>query len=387
MIKNLIFGKNYLRGVKMYNYRNYGVRKKRSWPFLLATFLIAVAGSYFIQTYLTSIADGIETKRLSNEVENSNFQVIEEKKLTDVVSEVMQSVVGISMLKANEESIFDISLTEKWGLGTGVIVSEDGYILTNQHLARSPNTRLIVNLENGETAQGKVIWCDENIDLAIVKVDKKNLIPAKIGDSDNLKIGEEVLAIGNPLGVEFQRTTTKGIVSGLNRTLKFEENDNTVLMEDLIQTDASINTGNSGGPLINLSGEVVGINTVKITSAEGMGFAVPIDIVLPILNKIENGKKIKEAKLGAFVYDKEIVKYTKSSKNIEKGLYVTDVSKLGAAEKAGIRKGDILISVDGIELNKVTDLRRYIFEKEPGDTVSFIINRNNRIENLKVELK
>lgn len=387
MIKNLIFGKNYLRGVKMYNYRNYGVRKKRSWPFLLATFLIAVVGSYFIQTYLTSIADGIETKRLSNEVENSNFQVIEEKKLTDVVSEVMQSVVGISMLKANEESIFDISLTEKWGLGTGVIVSEDGYILTNQHLARSPNTRLIVNFENGETAQGKVIWCDENIDLAIVKVDKKNLIPAKIGDSDNLKIGEEVLAIGNPLGVEFQRTTTKGIVSGLNRTLKFEENDNTVLMEDLIQTDASINTGNSGGPLINLSGEVVGINTVKITSAEGMGFAVPIDIVLPILNKIENGKKIKEAKLGAFVYDKEIVKYTKSSKNIEKGLYVTDVSKLGAAEKAGIRKGDILISVDGIELNKVTDLRRYIFEKEPGDTVSFIINRNNRIENLKVELK
>ena len=295
--------------------------------------------------------------------------------------------VGISMLKANEESIFDISLTEKWGLGTGVIVSEDGYILTNQHLARSANTRLIVNLENGETAQGKVIWCDENVDLAVVKIDKKNLVPAKIGNSDNLKIGEEVLAIGNPLGVEFQRTTTKGIVSGLNRTLQFEENGNTVLMEDLIQTDASINTGNSGGPLINLSGEVVGINTVKITSAEGMGFAVPIDIVLPILNKIENGKKIKEAKLGMFVYDKEIVKYMKSNKNIEKGLYVTDVSKLGAADKAGIRKGDVLISVDGVELDKVTDLRRYIYEKEVGDTVSFIINRNNRIENLKVELK
>lgn len=371
----------------MYNYQGYGMRKKKSWPFLLVTFLIATIGSYFVQTYLTIITGGEEVKRLSNEVQYSNFQVVEERKLTDVVEDVMQSVVGISMLKANEESIFDISLTEKWGLGTGVIVSEDGYILTNQHLARSANTRLIVNLENGETVQGKVIWCDENVDLAVVKIDKKNLVPAKIGNSDNLKIGEEVLAIGNPLGVEFQRTTTKGIVSGLNRTLQFEENGNTVLMEDLIQTDASINIGNSGGPLINLSGEVVGINTVKITSAEGMGFAVPIDIVLPILSKIENGKKIKEAKLGAFVYDKEIVKYTKSNKNIEKGLYVTDVSKLGAADKAGIRKGDVLISVDGVELDKVTDLRRYIYEKEVGDTVSFIINRNNRIENLKVELK
>ena len=368
----------------MYNYQGYGMRKKKSWPFLLVTFLIAAIGSYFVQTYLTVITGGEEVKRLSNEVQYSNFQVVEERKLTDVVEDVMQSVVGISMLKANEESIFDISLTEKWGLGTGVIVSEDGYILTNQHLARSANTRLIVNLENGETAQGKVIWCDENVDLAVVKIDKKNLVPAKIGNSDNLKIGEEVLAIGNPLGVEFQRTTTKGIVSGLNRTLQFEENGNTVLMEDLIQTDASINTGNSGGPLINLSGEVVGINTVKITSAEGMGFAVPIDIVLPILNKIENGKKIKEAKLGMFVYDKEIVKYMKSNKNIEKGLYVTDVSKLGAADKAGIRKGDVLISVDGVELDKVTDLRRYIYEKEVGDTVSFIINRNNRIESVNL---
>lgn len=371
----------------MYNYQNYGIRKKKSWPFLLLTFLIAVAGSYFVQTYLTTITGGNEVKRLSYDTLDVNETKLSEKKLTDVVSEAMQSVVGISMLKANEESLFDVLLTEKWGLGTGVIVSEDGYILTNQHLARNANTRLIVNLEDGETVQGKVIWCDENIDLAIVKIDKKNLTCAKIGNSDDVKIGEEVLAIGNPLGVEFQRTITKGIISGVNRTLKFEEDGNTVLMEDLIQTDASINTGNSGGPLINLSGEVIGINTVKITSAEGMGFAVPIDIVLPILKKIEAGKSFKEAKLGAFVYDKEIIKYVKSNKNVERGLYVTDVSKLGAAEKAGIKKGDILISVDGVELNKVTDLRRYIYEKEPGDTVSFIINRNNSIENLKVELK
>ena len=195
------------------------------------------------------------------------------------------------------------------------------------------------------------------------------------------------MQFGNPIGFEFRRTVTSGIISAKNRTIKIEEESKSSYMTDLIQTDATINPGNSGGPLINLSGEVVGINTVKITSAEGMGFAVPIDIVLPILNKIENGKKIKEAKLGMFVYDKEIVKYTKSNKNIEKGLYVTDVSKLGVADKAGIRKGDILISVDGVELDKVTDLRRYIYEKEVGDTVSFIINRNNRIENLKVELK
>ena len=311
----------------MYVYRDYGYqKKKRRWPFLLFTFVVAVSGSYLVQTYLTSM-QGTEknAERLSNEIIYEK-EIVKQSR-ADLVEDAMKSVVGISMLKANEESLFDISLTEKWGLGTGIIISSDGYILTNQHLARKENTKLIVNLSDGESVQGKVVWCDENIDVAVVKIDKNNLDVAKFGDSDSIRIGDEVLAIGNPLGVEFQRSTTRGIISGVNRTLTFEENGNTIFMEGLIQTDASINSGNSGGPLINESGEVIGINTVKITSAEGMGFAVPINLVMPIIDKLVNGEKFEEGYLGMFVYDKEIVKYTKSNITIEQGIYVTNITK------------------------------------------------------------
>ena len=156
-------------------------------------------------------------------------------------------------------------------------------------MAKEKGARIAVTLNQGKTIQGKIVWVEENIDLAIIKVDESGLIPAILGNSDELKIGNDVIAIGNPLGEEFKGTTTKGIVSGLDRTIKFEENGEQVLMEGLIQTDASINPGNSGGPLINSKGEIVGINTVKITSAEGIGFAVPINIVKDVINSFVLG--------------------------------------------------------------------------------------------------
>lgn len=375
----------------MYLYQYGDNKPKKRWPFILITFLVAVSGSYFVQTYLVNRfgvqQDNEVTERLSNNFveENKTFEVKYNR--ADVIEEAMKSVVGISMLQANEESIFDLSLAEKWGMGTGIIVSQDGYILTNQHLARKVGGKVIVNLSDGESVQGKVVWVEEDIDLAIVKINKTDLQSAKLSDSDNIRIGDEVMAIGNPLGVEFQRTTTRGIISGINRTLTFDENGETIFMEDLIQTDASINSGNSGGPLINESGEVIGVNTVKITSAEGIGFAVPINIVVPVINKFIKDGKFKEATLGILAYDKEIVKYTKSSISVEDGIYVVGLTKKGPAEKAGIKEKDVLVSIDGIKLEKVMDLREYIYTKEPGEEVSLIISRNNKIEDVKVRLE
>lgn len=234
--------------------------------------------------------------------------------------------------------------------------------------------------------QGKVVWTQEDIDVALIKVEKNHLVPASLGDSDQLKIGNEVWAIGNPLGVEFQRTTTKGIISGLNRTLTFEENGETIFMEDLIQTDASINSGNSGGPLINESGEVIGINTVKITTAEGIGFAIPINIMKPVVQSFIENNSFSEVKLGIYAYDKEIVKYVNARITIDNGIYVTNVNKGSNAEKAGIKVGDIIMSVDGVEVNKMMDIRRYIYTKKAGDEVNIVINRRNQIENIKVTL-
>lgn len=375
----------------MYLYQYGNSKEKKRWPFVLLIFLVAVVGSYGVQTYVIKMygkeEKNVVAEKLSNNVvvENSANEVKYMK--ADVIEEAMKSVVGISMLQANEDSLFDVSLAEKWGMGTGIIVSDDGYILTNQHLARKVGGKVIVNLENGESLQGKVLWTEENIDLAIVKINKENLEFAKLGNSDEIRIGDDVMAIGNPLGVEFQRTTTSGIVSGVNRTLTFEENGETIFMEDLIQTDASINSGNSGGPLINMSGEVIGVNTVKITSAEGIGFAVPINIVVPVIEKFKSNGKFVEANLGILAYDSEIVKYINSSINVENGIYVVEVKRKSSAEKSGIKEKDVLVSVDGVELNRVTDLRKYIYTKEIGDTVSFIVNRSGKIMDIKVKLE
>ena len=259
-------------------------------------------------------------------------------------------------------------------------------MLTNQHLAGKIGSKVNINFKNGESVEGKVVWNQEDIDLAIIRINKNNLSIAKLGNSDEIKIGNEVWAIGNPLGVEFQRTTTKGIISGVNRTLTFEENGNTIFMEDLIQTDASINSGNSGGPLINKNGEVIGINTVKITAAEGIGFAVPINIIKPIVNSFIENNSFEEVKLGIYAYDKEIIKYVNSRITIENGIYVTNVNKGSNAEKSGIKVGDIIISIDGQEVNTMMDIRKYIYTRKPGDIISVVINRNNKIENIKVNL-
>ena len=230
------------------------------------------------------------------------------------------------------------------------------------------------------------MWEEKNMDVAIIKIDKKQLNAAVLGDSDSLKIGNEVWAIGNPLGVEFQRTTTRGIVSGLNRTLNFEENGQKIFMEDLIQTDASINSGNSGGPLINEKGEVIGINTVKITAAEGIGFAIPINSIKPIIHSFATNNSFIEVNLGIYAYDKEIIKYVNSRISIPNGIYVTNITKGSSAEKAGMKVGDIIVSIDGIEINKMTDLRTYIYTKKAGDEISVFLNRKGRIENIKVQL-
>ena len=363
--------------------------KKKKWPFWVCTFIIAVCGSYLVQTYLT-IIEGAENvydaKLLSSETTQKSNSVVT-KSYSDMLEQAMKSVVGISSIKVSEESLFDPLTVEKWGLGTGIVVSKDGHILTNKHLVRDIGSSVTVTLEDGESVEGRVLWYDENIDLSIVKISKTDLEVANFGNSDNLRVGDKAFAIGNPLGIEFQRTTTSGIISGLNRSLMLEENGSKFFMQDLIQTDASINVGNSGGPLVNESGEVVGVNTVKITSAEGIGFAVPINLVLPIIEAFEEDNFFEEPYLGMFVYDKEIVKYARAGINIETGLYITNVVQNGPADKAGIKEGDIILNIDGVLLNKVTDLKSYIYSKSPGDTIMLTVNRNNQIKSISLELE
>ena len=303
--------------------RNPRKSKFKTFFIILATVAITIAISEFVRPMIIANANN-NSQRLSmeeerNEEESTNKDT--EYETTSSLEDTMNSVVGISVLKPDGSSILDPFVTEKWGIGTGIIISEEGYILTNQHLATKVNSKVKVTLPDGKETDGKVVWTEGYIDLAIVKINESNLTKANLGDSSDLIIGEDVFAVGNPLGTEFQRSVTRGIISGINRTLKVEDEVSSVIMENLIQTDASINTGNSGGPLINHDGEVIGVNTVKITSAEGIGFAVPINIIKPIIESFTTKAEFEEAYLGIFAYDKEVIKYLESDLDFQNGIY------------------------------------------------------------------
>ena len=310
------------------------------------------------------------------------------KKVSDVIEETINCVVGISKLKNAGTSIFSENTENQLGLGTGIIVTENGYILSNEHVAGSKYSKCYITLENGKNYEGTVVWSDTSIDLAIIKIGAENLNCVNLGNSDNIKIGETVYAIGNPIGYEFRRTVTSGIVSAKNRTIKIEEEKKSSYMTNLIQTDATINPGNSGGPLIYPDGEVIGINTVKISSAEGIGFAIPINIVKPIIEKYKMTGNFEEAKIGIYAYDKEVIPYIKknTSNTFQDGIYVTQVTKNGPADKADIKEGDIITDIDNTKLNTMNDLREYIYTKNPDEEVTMTINRGKIKRSVVVKL-
>ena len=307
-----------------------------------------------------------------------------EENILNIIETSSKSVVGISKMSDMGTSIFNVDSTKTLELGTGIIVSENGYIITNQHVSGNKYSKCYVTLYDGSEYNANVIWANEDIDLSVIKINAYGLDTIEMGDSDNIKTGQPVYAIGNPIGVEFQRTVTSGIISALDRTIKIEE-DETIYMEDLIQTDATINPGNSGGPLINLQGEVIGINSVKITSAEGIGFAIPINIVKPIIEKLIQKGTFNEATIGIFAYDSKISKYVDSKNNFDSGIYVASVTIGGSAYTAGVKIGDIIIKIDDVEINKMSKLREYIYTKEPGDTVTLTLLRNKK--EIQIEAK
>jgi peptidase S1 and S6 chymotrypsin/hap len=318
----------------------------------------------------------------SRTAENIIKEETEDQDISQTIEKINLAVVGISKIKNKGNTIFLKDGVSSLGLGTGFIVSQDGYIVTNEHVSGKKNETCYVTLEDGRNFNAKVIWADNDIDLSIIKINTNSLNFIELGDSDNAKIAQTVYAIGNPIGIEFERTVTKGIISGTNRTIKLEEEDKTSYMEDLIQTDATINPGNSGGPLINEKGEVIGINCVKITSAEGIGFAIPVNIIKPIVEILKQTGQYEQATLGVFAYDKNIIPYINQESiiqtKLDSGVYVTNIIKNSPAEKAGIKQGDIITKIDETKLEKMSQLRRLVYSKTVGEEVSITYIRNKK---------
>lgn len=372
----------------MYEYKKRQSKFKRIFLNFILIVIVAAA-SIFIYDMYTNIdvysVEEEENKAIKLSSNKSDIQS-EEEDTTKILEKTIKCVVGISKIKNTGSSIFLNNSTSELGLGTGMIVSENGYILTNWHVAGNKYSNCYVTLDNGNVYNGNVTWADSDLDLAIVKISASNLNYISLGDSDNIKIGEKTYAIGNPIGVEFQRTVTSGIISGVNRTVKIEENNEASYMEDLIQTDATINPGNSGGPLINTTGEVIGVNSIKIKEAEGIGFAIPINIIKPILESFALNGSFEEAYLGLFAYDKEVIPYLESNIDFDSGIYIAQISVDGPSKTSGLKVGDIITKIDDISINKMSELRNYIYTKKVGDEVSLTILRNKKERVIKIKL-
>lgn len=351
---------------------------------------IVIFGIYGFYKSIEINTTDYETQRLSystkyeKNVDNNSANSSEI--VEDMLENLLDSVVGISKLKNTGSSILNNVSSEDLGLGTGIIVNEDGFILSNNHVTGDKYSTCYVSI--GENIyKGEVVFSEEDLDLAIVKVEGNNLKTVNLGDSSKCRVGEQVYAIGNPIGYEFKRTVTSGIISALNRTVKIEENEKISYISDLIQTDATINPGNSGGPLVNKFGDVIGINTVKITSAEGIGFAIPINVIKPIIEKLKSTGKVEKTTLGIYAYDSEVAEYMNLKNKVTSGIYITDVLENGPAYKSDLKVGDIIISIDGKRIKTINDLREYIYSKNLGDVIKlkFLRMQKEREANVVLE--
>jgi len=321
----------------------------------------------------------VTTPVLSGEEELSRVQA--------VANNLVPSVVGVRVVTIQNNMWFGAYEVE--GVGSGVIVHEDGYLLTNYHVV-SDSDNITVSLYDGREVSGKTVWSDSSMDLAIVKIEADGLTVATMGDSDQVQLAELAIAIGNPLGLEFQRTVTNGIISGLDRTVTVSvvENGASSTMEGLLQTNAAVNSGNSGGPLVNGRGEVIGIVSSKLSSAEGMGFAIPINTVKTVLESIVTHDGVYVSPyMGVSVIDTDYINYYRLNMKLDKGVYVQTVEKNTSADKAGIQAEDILLELGGTPVNSRGTLRSVLYRCQIGDTIEVKLLRNGQEMTLTMTLE
>ena len=310
-------------------------------------------------------------------------------------NKILPSIVGIKV-EYNVNSLISIfgnrgQTSTATATGSGIIISDDGYILTNNHIVSTSSsqsyyevsdaTKLTVTLFNDENEyEAKIVGKDEQTDLAVIKIEKKGLAKAEFADSDNIKVGEFAMAVGNPLGME--SSITCGVVSAVNR----EVTDSDGKTFTLIQTDAAINSGNSGGALVNSEGKVIGINTLKLsgTGIEGMGFAIPINSTTDITSQLIQYSKVKRPYIG--ISGMDLDEKTAKANNLVVGVYVKSIEDFSAGEKAGIKIGDVIIEADGKKITTMDELNELKNSHKIGDEFKIKVNRDGKEKELTIKL-
>lgn len=365
-----------------YNFQEPHVKtkKKRGFNKTIAGVIVCTLCSGFIGSGVTYLAlkDNLTQTKTIN-VNPSKFDTKSEAlSATEAYNKVAPAAVVVSTKSVTQGYFMHTQEVE--GIGSGFIINEEGYILTNYHVIQGAQ-EISVTLSNDVTTTAQVVNYDENQDVAMIKITDESVeIPAtvELGDSDALQPGEEVIAIGTPLSTELSSTVTKGIISATSRSVAVESG----VTMNLIQTDAAINAGNSGGPLVNTKGEVVGINSSKISgeAVEGIGFSIPIN---DIKDKIESlSKPILNLGISVRTIDESLSKQL----NMEQGLYIVEVTEFSSAEKAGLKAGDIIVKADGTRITTFDEFKEIKNAKEEGDDISLEVVRNGESKTINVTL-
>ncbi len=343
---------------------------------ILVVLLLGVTGTlYFVN-------NGSNDNKV---LENRNVNITSNESINESIAKVYDSVVVVNNYQNGR-------LT---GYGSGFVYKKEGnygYILTNNHVVEDASS-IKLTLSNGEEVEAEVLGTDSYMDIAVLRMDGDAVLQvAQIGDSTEAKLGDTIFTVGTPVSTEYAGTVTKGIISGENREITITDNGTSYMME-AIQIDASINPGNSGGPLVNINGEVIGVNSVKLveSSIEGMGFAIPIEVAMAQIDKLENGEAIARPVIGVSLYDLDSLPLLGNSDlrvddNIKSGVVVNSVESGSDAEAAGLKRNDIIIKVDDTSVKGSAHLKYLLYKHNIGDSVKLTIVRNGNEKELTLKL-
>ena len=344
---------------------------------IVITLFIGIIGTVLVLEY---IPGGETIEKVVNEV-----SIAETNTIKSSVEKIYDAVVYIESY-ANNKSI---------GSGTGFVYKKDdknGYIITNNHVIEDATNVKITN-NAGETVDATVLGSDEYADLAVLTISKDSVMAvAEIGSTTELELGDTLFTVGSPLGIDYMGTVTKGILSGKDRTVEVSLSNGAFLME-VIQTDAAINPGNSGGPLCNVNGEVIGVNSLKLVEEkiEGMGFAIPIEMVMVTVEKLEKGEALQRPMLGVSTLDvsETFALYRNGiivPDDVEEGIVIVSVEKDTPAEESELQKGDVILEIDGEKITGIGHFRYLLYKHTVGDTMKLKYYRDGKIKDLDVKL-
>ena len=346
--------------------------------FILIIIFMGV-GAYGMYYYMENYYKGNETTTIKKDV------IVNDNGISDGIENIYDAVVVVKNYQKSKLA----------GIGSGFIYDENGYIMTNHHVVDKAS-EIKIMLMSGETISAKIVGSDEYADIGIIKIDKSYVKSvAKIGSSEKAKVGDTVFTIGSPMSADYAGTVTRGILSGKDRMVEVSVNSSTNdWVMNVMQTDAAINPGNSGGPLCNVSGEVIGINSMKIVQSEieGIGFAIPIEEAMSYAKQIVNGIKVKRPLLGISMGDIGTSTYLLRREgitidsSITSGVVVFSVSENGPAYKGGLLKGDVITKIGSYSVSNSARLKYYLSKYKPGDTIDVHIIRDNEEKKLKVTL-